>query len=88
MPAFDPKTRELLKLWGNPFYVDWTDPFRHPDDLKLFFEFAEHASQYDWEDVLEAMKRIIERNTTNDKELSREIFDLAVTMYRLILKNP
>ena len=87
MPVFDQKTLELLNLWGNPFYVDWTDPFRHPDDLRLFTEFAQCASRYKWEDVLHALKRTIERNTTGNEELSRDILDLAVTMYQLIPKN-
>jgi hypothetical protein len=88
MHAFDPKTLELLNLWGNPFNVDWTDPFRHPDDLKLFAQFAERASRYEWKDVHHALKRTIERNITDDEELFREILDLAATIYHLLPKNP
>lgn len=88
MSVLDKKTLELLNLWGNPFYVDWTDPFRHPDDLRLFAEFAQRASRYEWEDVLHALKHTIERNTTGDKDLFRDTLDLAVTMYQLIPKNP
>jgi len=86
--TMDPKTLELLKLWGNPFYVDWSDPFRHPDDLKLFVEFARRSFRYEWEDVLRAMKGVIEQNITNDEELFRDTLDLAVSMYRLIPRNP
>lgn len=88
MSVLDQKTLELLNLWGNPFYVDWTDPFRHPDDLQLFTEFAQHASRYEWEDVLHALKHTIERNVTDDEELLRDILDLAMTMYQLIPKSP
>jgi hypothetical protein len=88
MSVLDQKTLELLSLWGNPFYVDWTDPFRHPDDLRLFAEFAQRASRYEWGDVLNALKHTIERNTSGDEELSRDILDLAVTMFRLIPKIP
>jgi hypothetical protein len=87
MNIMDPKTLELLKLWGNPFYVDWSDPFRHPDDLRLFVQFAERASRYEWEDVLQAMKGVIKKNITDDEELFRDTLDLAVSMYQLIPKK-
>ena len=83
--TMDPTTLELLDLWGNPFYVDWENPFRDPDDLMLFANFVKQASRYEWKDVYWLIEEIIRRNIPTNEELYREILQIAVILYKLLL---
>ena len=77
-------TRNILNLWGNPFYVDWTDPFDDIDALKLFADFVVHSSKYEFVDILCAIEDVMRRNIPQDKERYRDTVELAVMMYKLL----
>jgi len=80
----DSITRNILDLWGNPFYVDWNDPFDDIDALRIFSDFVVHSSKYEFVNILPAIEETVRRNIPLDGKRYKDTLELAVMMYRLL----
>ncbi|MBN1881670.1 MAG: hypothetical protein JW885_05805 [Deltaproteobacteria bacterium] len=78
------QTRNILNLWGNPFYVDWSDPFGDVDALKIFADFVDHSSHDEFPDIMCAIEEVVRHNIPKDTQRYMDTVELATMMYRLL----
>ena len=78
------QTRNILDLWGNPFYVDWNDPFDDIDALRVFSDFVDYSSHDEFSDIMRAVEEIVRRNIPKDTKRYMDTMETAIMMYRLL----